>query len=70
MSLQFVEHWDNRDGWRLEVHRSGITIGNVRRNPISKDYGYFHGPINIITPCREDRDRASLKAWVESTYGR
>ena len=70
MTLQFKELSTLGAGWSLEVRRSLVLIGHVRRNPSTGGYQYFHGPDNELTPSREEADLESLKAWVQARHGR
>jgi len=70
MALQFKERSTLGAAWSLEVRRSLVLIGHVRRNPSTGGYQYFHGPDNVLTPSREDADLESLKGWVETAHGR
>ena len=59
--VEFVEKSTLGGGWSLEVKRSGVLVGHVRRRPDTGAYRYFRGPHNQLTASLEERDLETLK---------
>lgn len=67
MTMEFKEKETLGLDWSLEVRRSGILIGHIRKHPTSGIYRYFDGPRNELTSSLEDEDLAKLKRKVSDT---
>ena len=59
--LKFIEKSTLGGGWSVEVRRSGILLGHIRRRPDTGAYRYFRGPHNELTASAEEHDLETLK---------
>jgi hypothetical protein len=66
MNLEFIEKNTLGGGWSLEVRRSAILLGHIRRRPDTGAYRYFRGPHNELTPCYENTDLEALKDRIKT----
>ncbi|MDD4894665.1 MAG: hypothetical protein PHW54_05055 [Candidatus Omnitrophica bacterium] len=55
-------------GWKIEVINGIVHIGNIRKNPNSGAFQYYHGPNNILNYAYEEMNLDTLKQRIESEY--
>lgn len=53
-------------GISLEVHNSGMLVGEIR-GPFIGPFRYYRGGHNDLAPSDEDRDLEALKRRVQSS---
>jgi len=68
MSIEFREHHTSGHPFQLEVRRSGILIGHVRRN-VAGVYQYLRGEFNELVFEFQDQDLDALKKKIEQAEG-
>ena len=64
MNIEFREHHTLGYPFQLEVRRSGILIGHVRRN-VAGVYQYLRGEFNELVFEFQDQDLDALKKKIE-----
>lgn len=52
-------------GWKIEVRKGRVHIGNIRRSP-SGGFQYFSGPNNQLNWSFEDSSLDNLKKRIEA----
>jgi hypothetical protein len=63
MSIEFRERPTSAYDFQLEVRKSGVLLGHVRRTAKGV-YQYYRGPLNELTYEFEDTDLGRLKSLV------
>ncbi len=53
-------------GWKIEVKKGAIHIGNIRKNPTSGAFQYYKGPNNVLNYSFEEDDLEVLKKRIEN----
>jgi len=68
MSIEFREHHTLGYPFQLEVRRSGVLIGHVRRNAVGI-YQYLRGEFNELVFEFQDQDLDRLQKKIQETEG-
>ena len=51
-------------GWRIEVKKGPVTVGNIHKNLSSGGYQFFKGSRNELSPSFEEQSIDALKVRI------
>ncbi len=53
-------------GWKIEVRKGPVHIGNIKKNPTTGAFQYYSGPNNQLNWSFDDDDLDRLKKKIEN----